>query len=113
MKVLVTRTDRLGDLVLSLPVIDYLHQTHPDWELQVRVAPASVPLVENHPAVSGVWTWHEFMSEDEQSDLVNRLRETGFEAALFLQYRRELAGLLKRAGIGQMEKEEKVHAGKS
>ena len=34
MKVLVTRTDRLGDLVLSLPVIDYLHQIHPDWELQ-------------------------------------------------------------------------------
>ena len=101
MRVLVTRTDRLGDLVLSLPVLDHLHRTHPDWDLQVMVAPACVPLVENHPAVSAVWTWHEFMSASEKADLIFRLCRAEFDAALLLQYRRELAQLLKKAGIAR------------
>lgn len=101
MKVLVTRTDRLGDLVLSLPVLDHIHRVRPDWDLHIMTAPASVPVVEQHPAVKGVWTWHEFLSEVEQADLTDRLRDVGFDTALMLQYRRELAGLLKTAGIGR------------
>lgn len=57
MKLLVTRTDRLGDLVLSLPVIPFLKSQRPDLELHMLVAPGTVPLVECHPEVTRVWTW--------------------------------------------------------
>ena len=101
MKVLVTRTDRLGDLVLSLPVFAYLHEVRPDWRLHAMVAPANVPLVENQPGLDGVWTWSDADDETAAVDLVGRLKDEAFDAVLMLQYRRELAGLLRRAGIGR------------
>ncbi len=98
MKVLVTRTDRLGDLVLSLPVFACLKQARPDWSIQALVAPASVPVVENDPALDRVWTW---TPGDlcQRRELLPALRREGFQAAVMLHYQGELAGLLKKAHI--------------
>ena len=98
MKVLVTRTDRLGDLVLSLPALACLKAARPDWSLHVLVAPAAVPLVENDPAVAKVWTW---APGDLclRRELLPALRREKFQAAVMLHYHDELADLLKKAGI--------------
>lgn len=101
MKVLITRTDKLGDLVLSLPVVDYLRAARPDLEIHVMVAPVSVPLVENHPLVASVWTWADTDSSTRLAGLKSELAAENFQAVIMLQYRRELALLLKSAGIGQ------------
>lgn len=100
MKVLVTRTDRLGDLVLSLPVLDHIKAARPEWSVQVLVAPGAVPLVENDPAVDKVWTW---AAGDLclRRDLLRAFRQEKFDAAVMLQYHRELATLLKGARIGR------------
>jgi len=98
-KVLVTRTDKLGDLVLSLPVFTDLKEAHPDWEIHALVAPDAVPLVENNPHLSGVWTWSESMTTSQTQDLKKQLRAEDFAACIMLQYRRELATLLWLAGI--------------
>jgi len=97
-KILVTRTDRLGDLVLSLPVLRFIKSQRPDWALHVLVAPGSVPLVENDPDVDKVWTW---VPGDAAAgrDLQVSFRREGFSAAIMLQYHRELAVLLKKSGI--------------
>ena len=91
MKVLVTRTDRLGDLVLSLPVFADIKGRRPDWEVHAMVAPGSVPLVENDPHIDAVWTWSGTESAAEPADLTDRLRREEFDAAVMLQYRQELA----------------------
>ena len=91
MKVLVTRTDRLGDLVLSLPVFAALKNACPDWEIHAMVAPGAVPLVENDPHLSRVWTWREDLSTAAEQELGDALRTVGFDAAVMLQYRRQLA----------------------
>ncbi len=101
LKVLVTRTDKLGDLVLSLPVFEFLHQARPDLEIHALVAPGSEPLVEHAPHLAGVWTWSVDAAPAVQEDLRARLAAEGFEAAIMLQYRRELALLLRAAGIGR------------
>jgi len=98
-KVLVTRTDRLGDLVLSLPVLAYLKNARPDWEIHVMVAPAATALVRNDPHIARVWTWRDDFAGAERRDLVAELRAEGFTVAVLLQYRRELASLLGQAGI--------------
>ena len=95
MKVLVARTDRLGDVVLSLPVFAWLRENRPDWELQAIVAPASVPLVENDPAVARVWTW----TEGGAVALAPGLAAERFEAAILLWYDAPLARLLRRIGV--------------
>ena len=101
MKVLLTRTDRLGDLVLSLPAVDQLAAARPDWEIHLMVAPAAVPLVEHHPRLARVWTWDDRLPGPVLAALRDELRAEGFVAAVLLQYRRELALLLRAAGIGR------------
>jgi len=101
MKVLVARTDKLGDVALSLPVFEYIRRARPDWEVHALVAPASVPLVENDPHLAAVWTWDEWADAGSHEALTQQLRAEGFDAALLLQFRRELAAQLRRAGIGR------------
>ncbi len=100
-KILVTRTDKLGDLILSLPVFESLRQGQPDVEIHALVAASSVPLVENNPYLAGVWTWADDDAPDALLQLEHRLRDENFDAVIMLQYRRELAQLLFRAGIGR------------
>jgi ADP-heptose:LPS heptosyltransferase len=99
LKVLVARTDRLGDLVLSLPVFEDIKTRRPDWQVQAMVAPGSAPLVENDPNIDAVWTWTGSETDDELEDLTDKLRREAFDAVVILQYRTELARLMIRAGI--------------
>lgn len=99
MKILVARTDRLGDLVLSLPVFEDLKTRRPDWKVHAMVAPGSVPLVENDPHIDAVWTWTGSESDAELAHLEDRLRREKFDAAVILQYRKDLAVLMKKVGI--------------
>ena len=94
MKILVSRTDRLGDLVLSLPVFQYLKSLRPDWSLHALVAPSSVPLVENESAIDKVWTWA-LGDSCVRRDLLKAFRKEEFTASVMLQYHQELATLLK------------------
>jgi heptosyltransferase-3 len=98
-KILVARTDRLGDLVLSLPVFAAGRTARPDWEFHALVSSACAPLVENDPNVAAVWTWDEVGGEAADADLVARLRAERFDAAVLLQFRAPLARLLRKAGI--------------
>lgn len=99
MKILVARTDRLGDLVLSLPVFAVGRAARPDWQFHALVSPACAPLVENDPAVAAVWTWSEAGGPIADAELVERLRAEHFDAAVLLHFRAPLARLLARAGI--------------
>ena len=99
MKVLVARTDRLGDLVLSLPVFEDIKSRQPDWMVHALVAPRSVPLVENDPFIDAVWTWTGTETGAELDDLVEQLQREQFDAVVILQYQKDLARLMKRAGI--------------
>jgi len=99
LKVLVARTDRLGDLVLSLPVFEDIKMRRPDWQVHAMVAPGSVPLVENDPHIDAVWTWTGAETDKELEELAGLLRRERFDAGVILQYRTGLARLMKRAGI--------------
>ncbi len=99
MKVLIARTDKLGDLILSLPVFAYLKDKYPRWEIHVMVAPEAVPLVENNPHLKSIWTWSPDMSVGQLQDLKNRLQTEEFDIGILLHYKRELATLFWSAGI--------------
>jgi hypothetical protein len=99
MKVLVTRTDRLGDLVLSLPVFAAIKRARPDWEVHALVAQGLVPLVEHDPHIHSVWVWSTEEDPARRRRLRDELAGQGFAAAVMLQYRQELAVLLRSAGI--------------
>ncbi len=102
MKVLISRTDRLGDLVLALPVLDLLRAERPDWQLQMLVAPGLEAVVAGNPALAKVHTWSDRWAAKRNRQLISNLNAEGFGAVLLLQYRRELALLLRRAQVGRI-----------
>jgi len=52
--ILVIRLRSIGDVVLTLPAIEALHQWRPDFRISLLVQPFCAALVEGHPAISHV-----------------------------------------------------------
>ena len=93
-KILVTRTDRLGDVVLALPVIHACKQRWPDCEVWMLVRPYTAPIAGLCPDVSGVLT----VTPDHQMP-VEAIRAENFDTAIVLYPRWSVARGLRRAGI--------------
>ncbi|MFQ5952248.1 MAG: glycosyltransferase family 9 protein [Candidatus Omnitrophota bacterium] len=53
-RILITRTDRLGDVVLSTPVIRYMRETYPDAYIAFMVRPENRDVVANNPHLDEV-----------------------------------------------------------
>ena len=52
--ILIARTDKVGDLLLSLPVFQTLREAFPHTRLTALVSPYAKEIVQNHPAVDAV-----------------------------------------------------------
>src|SRR5580700_541967 len=52
--VLIVRLRSIGDVVLTLPALQALHDWRPDLRIHVLVEPLSAPLLEGHPAIKEV-----------------------------------------------------------
>ena len=95
-KILLVRTDRIGDVVLSLPMLALLKQKFADARISVMVRPYTRELVENHSCVSDVILWDE---RKNISSYVTLLREKHFDIALLPYPRYNLALISFLAGI--------------
>ncbi len=93
---LLSRTDRLGDLILSTPVATALKQAFPGAEVFFLARPYAAEILRIHPHVDGVL---DFEAEGSVPDLVKRLRAHRFDAVLALFPRPQLAWAFYRAGI--------------
>jgi lipopolysaccharide heptosyltransferase III len=73
--VLVIRLRSIGDVVLTLPALQALHDWRPDLRIHLLVEPLCAPLVERHPAISEVIVLRKFW------DTVAQLRRRRFAIA--------------------------------
>ena len=94
--ILVARTDKIGDLLLSLPVFQVLKEAFPDARLTALVSPYAKDIVQGHPAVDGV----ELLDKDESPfTLAGRFKAINPDVFIAL-YPRPLQALAAwRAGI--------------
>src|SRR5690349_12735166 len=76
--VLVIRLRSIGDVVLTLPALQALHDWRPDLKIHLLVEPLCAPLVERHPAISEVIVLRKFW------DTVRQLRRRNFGVAFNL-----------------------------
>jgi len=53
-RLLIVRNDRIGDLVLTLPMIEAARSALPEVHLTVLVSRYTAPLLQNHPAIDNV-----------------------------------------------------------
>ena len=105
--ILIVRTDRIGDVVLTTPVIRALRKNFPQARLSILVAPATRELVDGNPHLTRV------LVDDRQGShrgpagffrLVQTLRKENFDLALVFHTKRRtnllcfLAGIPRRVG---------------
>jgi lipopolysaccharide heptosyltransferase III len=73
--VLIVRLRSIGDVVLTLPALQALHEWRPDLRIHMLVEPLSAPLVEGHPAISEIIVLRKFW------DAARQLRRRHFAIA--------------------------------
>lgn len=94
-KLLLIRTDRIGDLLVSTPCIRALRQALPGARLELVASALNAPAVSGNPHLDAVhvfharrpWTW---------PGLMGRLRKTAFHATLVLNSNSRSACVLAR-----------------
>ncbi|MYM35774.1 glycosyl transferase family 9 [Duganella sp. FT94W] len=95
-RILITRTDNIGDVVLTLPLAGYLKQLYPQAEIVFLCRLYAAAVVAQCRHVDRVLT-----VEELGKDVAASLRQTGCDTVLFAFPRRELAYAARRAGIGR------------
>jgi lipopolysaccharide heptosyltransferase II len=56
-RILMIRTDLMGDLVLSLPAVHALRRAYPDAEIDMMVMPPNIGIIKHDPAISHIVTY--------------------------------------------------------
>jgi len=101
-RILVVRTDRIGDVILSLPTLELIKKNYPNCHLAMLVSPYTQSLLENNPYVD------EVIVDDKKSRfggisglyrLAKFLRKKGFDVSILLHPSWRLACLLYLAEI--------------
>lgn len=95
MRILLSRTDVLGDLVISLPVVRRILSRDPGAEVHLLVQPGTAPILQGVPGIAGIHL------RGGDGDLVPLLRRLAPDAVLNLYHRdRAVTVAAKAAGVG-------------
>lgn len=97
-KLLVSRTDSIGDVILTLPIIGYLKQQHPNLEIGFLGKSYTQPIIKLATGVSNFHNWDEVVTEDTTTQ-AEFLKGLGYDTILHVFPRPEIAKAAKAANI--------------
>lgn len=81
-KILIVRTDRIGDVVLSLPMVAVLHSTHPDTSISLLLRSYTKELVEDYPGLRGILLYDRTGGLKPFWAMLSELRTHAFDAVI-------------------------------
>jgi heptosyltransferase-2 len=85
-KWLVIQTAFIGDVILSLAVVQRLKATYPNDEIHLLVRAGNEDLAAHHPDLTRVWVWHKKRHKYRRlGSLAQELRREGFHGVINLQ----------------------------
>jgi heptosyltransferase III len=94
-RVLIVRTDRMGDVLLTTPVGRRLKEVAPETKISWLVRPYTAPLLEHNPEIDEI-----LIDRGESSSIWGeRLKAKHFDAAIIALPRFRAAWMVWRAGI--------------
>jgi heptosyltransferase-2 len=100
--ILVLQTAFVGDVILTLPLLQLLHERFPESRITALTIPAAEGVLANHPAVTCVIVYDKRGAESGLRGLMrmaSRLRAAGIDAALIPHRSLRSALLCRLAGI--------------
>src|ERR1044071_8799295 len=79
MKILIIQLRRLGDVLLTTPVLPYLKKVFPEAEIDFLTEPMGVELLENNPHI------HEIVVYDKSKPISEamRIRSKGYDVVIY------------------------------
>lgn len=98
-RILIVRTDRLGDVILTLPMITRLRERYPRAYLGMLLSRYTGEIVQGHPAVDTL-LWNDDGGLPRSTEaLVREIRSHRFDAVFLVHPTPRLAWIMFRAGI--------------
>lgn len=79
---LVVRTDRIGDVILSLPVARIIKHHYPECKITFLVRNYTKELVQNHPFIDEYLTLKENNGRTDLSANVQMIKQKGFDSSI-------------------------------
>jgi len=80
--ILIVRTDRIGDVVLSLPLAGFIKKHYPDCKVSFLIRNYTKELTDDHPYIDEVLILQEKNGNIPVSSNVNQLKEKSFDACI-------------------------------
>ena len=101
-RILVSRTDRLGDLILALPLVETLKLRYPGCRVDVMASLYASPVLENNSNIDGIVRVQADQlkaSRRYRRDLEHRLKLADYQVAVVLYPERRISRSLYRIGL--------------
>lgn len=98
-KILIVRTDRIGDVVLSLPMIDLLRRTFPDARISFLAQDYTAKLLVGYPGLDQLLLYREGVSQKRFWRILGELRLASFDTVVVAHPTFRIALLVFLAGI--------------
>lgn len=97
--ILIIRTDRIGDLILTLPMASAVKKKYPNVIVSFLVRAYTAGLLKGHPFVDEVITLAEKNGKPDTATNINNLKNRKFDTAIAVSPDFTVAMILFRAGI--------------
>ncbi len=100
--VLVSRSDRLGDLILALPFVETLKRRHPECRVEVMASLYASPILENNRCIDRIMrVQNDQLMIDKlyKKDLLRQIRQRRYRAVVALYPERRICQLFHQAKI--------------
>ena len=101
-RILITRTDRLGDVILSTPVIRHMRKLYPDAYIAFMVRPENRDVVASNPHLDEVLVYDKYRSQKSLWGTVMfalKLKKKKFNIGIALHPTNRVHIMLRLAGI--------------
>ena len=98
-KILIVRTDRIGDVVLTLPLAEIIKRHLPHPQIAFLLRDYTSPLAQGNPFIDEIITLPEKNGEISFSKALPVLKRKKFDAALIVSPKFKIASLIFLAGI--------------
>ena len=101
-KLLISRTDRMGDLVLALPFVETMKQRYPECSIEVLTSLYASPILEYNPNVDKIMrVQNDMLRRDKlyKKDLLHKIKMGNYKVVVVLFPERRICQLFNKAEI--------------
>ncbi len=98
MTIAISRTDSIGDVILTIPITGYLKQQFPDCKIVFIGKTYTEAIIRSSSSIDVFLNWDEFENSEEETQ-VQKLKSYSIDWFIHVFPKKKLARLAKKAGI--------------